>query len=99
MSREDYESISKIIENVIGKDTIGCIKILEGLKFYLDSKEEKVILEDKKVTIVKSNVSFTNSDISKHIKGADMAMRRYTNSLKEESAEFKKQEKDCSTHS
>ena len=94
MSREDYEAISRIIEDVIGKDTIGCIKILEGLKFYLDNKKEKA-------TIVKTNtkVTFTNKDISIHLKGADVAMRKYTDILRKESAEFRKQEKNCSTYS
>ena len=39
MSRTDYEAISKIIEDILGKDTLTAVKILEGVKFYLDKKE------------------------------------------------------------
>ena len=38
MSKEDYEAISRIIEDVLGKDTLTCVKLLEGIKFYFDNK-------------------------------------------------------------
>ena len=42
MQRSDYENIAKIIEDVIGKDTLMCIRLLEGIKFYFDKKEREI---------------------------------------------------------
>ena len=48
MSREDYEAISKIIEEVVGRDTLTGVKLLEGIRFYINNKVEKVyILKDE----------------------------------------------------
>ena len=44
MQRSDYENIAKIIEDVIGKDTLMCIRLLEGIKFYFDKKANKMNL-------------------------------------------------------
>ena len=50
MSRDDYEAIAKIIEDVVGKDTITAVKLLEGVKFYLDNKIDTVkkVVENRK---------------------------------------------------
>ena len=42
MQRSDYENIAKIIEDVIGKDTLMCIRLLEGIKFYFEKKEREI---------------------------------------------------------
>ena len=44
MSREDYEAISKIIEEIVGKDTLTGVKLLEGIRFYINNKVEKVYI-------------------------------------------------------
>ena len=31
MSRRDYEAVAKIIEEVVGKDTLQGVKLLEGI--------------------------------------------------------------------
>ena len=54
MSREDYEAISKIIEEVVGSDTIQGIKLLEGLRYYLDNKVDNVISNTEKNVIIKN---------------------------------------------
>jgi hypothetical protein len=100
MSREDYEAISKIIEEVVGKDTLSGIKLLEGIRFYIDNKVEKI-------RIIKTNTSINvskNSSISNHKEEADLAMKRYTERLRKESAKYKKRKKrtkkeSCSTSS
>ena len=90
MPREDYEAIAKIVEDVIGKDTLSCVKILEGIKFYLDNKVSKV-------KIVRTDVvaNFKASDISQHTQAAEKAMKNYTERLREESEGYKKQ--NCTT--
>ena len=94
MPREDYEAISKIVEDVVGKDTLNCIKILEGIKFYFENKVEKV-------RIVKSEtpVTFKVSKIHEYKKDADRAMKRYTDNLRKESAKFRNKKQNCSTSS
>ena len=95
MQQGDYEAISKIIENVIGKDTLSCIKILEGLKFYLDNKTEKI-----RVIKTHSNIMYSdNNKPSIFKKDAVKAMTRYTAKLKEDVAKYKKQKKNCSINS
>tara|TARA_R110002020_G_scaffold332780_3_gene548214 strand:+ start:214 stop:498 length:285 start_codon:yes stop_codon:yes gene_type:complete len=94
MQREDYEAISKIIEDVIGKDTIGCIKILEGVKFYLDNKAEKVRVVE---TPYKYGTHFNAVNSEYYSKGAEAAMSKYNKKLREEGAKYKK--KNCKVNS
>ena len=82
MQRSDYENIAKIIEDVIGKDTLMCIRLLEGIKFYFDKKE-------REIQIIKSDsspITFQAYKISEWKKSADKAMDRYTKKLKKEAA-------------
>ena len=74
MQRSDYENIAKIIEDVIGKDTLMCIRLLEGIKFYFEKKE-------REIQIIKSDsspITFQAYKISEWKKDADRAMDRYT---------------------
>ena len=89
MSREDYEAISKIIEEVVGKHTLSGVKLLEGIKFYIENKIETI-------KIVKTNASIDinrNSSISHHRESADAAMKRYTEKLRKENGKYKKRKK------
>ena len=90
MPREDYEAISKIVEDVIGKDTLSCIKLLEGIKFYLDNKVETV-------RIVKTNSvsQFRTSSISEHSKAASIAMEKYSSKLRRVTEKLKASGKYC----
>ena len=93
MSRRDYEAISKIIEDVVGEDTLTAVKLLEGIKFYLDNKI-------KKVKVIKSeDFKPTTIYLSVDNKEANDAMKRYTAKLKKENAKFRKQKQNCSASS
>tara|TARA_R100001594_G_scaffold149739_1_gene208433 strand:- start:849 stop:1127 length:279 start_codon:yes stop_codon:yes gene_type:complete len=92
MPREDYEAIAKIVEDVIGKDTLSCIKILEGIKFYLDNKVNKI-----KIVKTDTESMFKVADISQHTKAAERAMKNYTERLRKENERYKKQ--NCTTTS
>ena len=90
MQRDDYESISKIIEEVIGKDTLTCVKLLQGIKYYFDNKVEDI-------QIIRSSGEVNNIkpiSVYEWRKEADEAMKRYTAKLKEDAKEFK--EEACS---
>lgn len=96
MPRDDYEAISKIIEEVVGKDTITAVTLLQGIKYYFDNKTEtiKIVKEDKEVTINK------NTSIINHRESAAAAMKRYTERLRKENEKYRKKnkkKKDCST--
>ena len=41
MLEEDYKSISLIIEEIVGEDTVQGVKLLEGIKYYFDKKHSK----------------------------------------------------------
>ena len=87
MQRSDYEEVSKIIEEVIGKDTITCVKLLQGIKFYFDKR-------DQSIELIRSEGNISNlngSSITLHSIAADAAMKRYTKKLKEDAKEYKKE--------
>lgn len=92
MSEEDYKAISKIIEEVVGKDTIMCVKLLEGIRFYLDNKAEKI-------QIINANYPGTRTVIVKndsiYSKEADIAMKKYTKNLQKEVTKLKDSGKYC----
>ena len=71
MQKNDYEAVAKIIEEVMGKDTLTCIKLLEGIKFYFDKKIEgfKVIRSDD------TKVSSGSYKLKSWKKDADEAMK------------------------
>ena len=86
MSRDDYEAISKLIEDIVGKDTIMAVKLLEGVRFYFDNKIETI-------RVVKTNEvipHFNQRIITKYKTEADKAMKAYTKRLKKENLKFKK---------
>tara|TARA_R100000781_G_scaffold114634_1_gene85966 strand:+ start:1297 stop:1596 length:300 start_codon:yes stop_codon:yes gene_type:complete len=89
MSRKDYEAISKIIEEVVGKDTLTGVKLLEGIKFYIDNRVEeiKIIRDDNTIRTTKSDI------VSAYKKEADNAMKRYTEKLIKENEKYKKRKK------
>ena len=85
MSREDYEAISKIIEEVVGRDTLTGVKLLEGIRFYIDNKVEKVYIvkDEESVDISAKNIKNIISDSKK-------AMEKYTRKLRKESFKYHK---------
>tara|TARA_R100000781_G_C4007533_1_gene102490 strand:+ start:61 stop:354 length:294 start_codon:yes stop_codon:yes gene_type:complete len=85
MSREDYEAISKIIEEVVGRDTLTGVKLLEGIRFYINNKVEKVyIIKDEE------SVEINTRNIKDLITDSKKAMKRYTSKLKKENEKYKK---------
>ena len=92
MSRDDYEAISKLIEDIVGKDTITAVKLLEGIKFYFDNKIETIKVVRTDTTFPR----FSRDFVTKYKKDADKAMKAYTAKLKEENLKFKKKNtKNC----
>ena len=97
MSREDYEAISKIIEEVVGKDTLQGEKFLEGIRFYFKNKKPSfgVVVNNFPG---KNPIQYTG--VSNYSKESRDAMHRYTEKLKKESEKYKKiQTKNCSVNS
>ena len=92
MSKEDYEAISRIIEDVLGKDTLTCVKLLEVIKFYFDNKVEQV-----KVVRTETLGNLSLNIVNQHSQEADKAMKRYTARLKKENVKYRKQ--NCTTSS
>ena len=92
MSREDYEAISKIIEEVVGSDTIQGIKLLEGLRYYLDNKVEKVSIINEKFS-QSTPVNFKK--VSLFCSEADRAMEKFTKKLEKENAKLKASGEYC----
>tara|TARA_R100000781_G_C4068898_1_gene123775 strand:- start:113 stop:391 length:279 start_codon:yes stop_codon:yes gene_type:complete len=92
MSKEDYEAIARIIEDVLGKDTLTCVKLLEGIKFYFDNKVEQV-----KVVRTEALGNLSLNIVNQHSQEADKAMKRFTARLKKENAKYRKQ--NCTTSS
>ena len=94
MSREDYEAISKIIEEVVGRDTLTGVKLLEGIRFYINNKVEKVyIVKDEE------SVEINTRNIKNLITDSKKAMKRYTAKLKKENEKYRKKrskEEACS---
>jgi hypothetical protein len=95
MSRDDYKAISKIIEDVVGENTLMAVKLLEGIKFYLDNKMRKVRLVKPEKT--KPSTIY----LHKPNKEAEAAMKRYTAKLEKENAKYRKkrQKENCSISS
>ena len=89
MSREDYQAISKIIEEVVGRDTLTGVKLLEGIRFYINNKVEKVriIRDDTSIKTTKESL------VSAFKEDADNAMKKYTAKLKKESNKYRKRKK------
>jgi hypothetical protein len=92
MSRTDYEAIANIIEDVVGKNTLACVKLLEGIKFYLDNKVEqiKVVNDDY---VFNTTPKFTEGSLFSKESGA--AMKKYTAKLNKETEALKKSDKYC----
>ena len=90
MSKDDYEAISKIIEEVAGKDTLTGIKLMEGIEFYFNNKIETI-------KIVKENIikPITINSNSEYKKEADKAMKRYTAQLNKENKKLRDSGKHC----
>ena len=92
MSEEDYRAIAKIIEEVVGANTLQGIKLLQGLQFYFDNKVEKISI---------LNERFSQSDpldlrkVRIFSDEADKAMERYTKKLKKETEKLKANGKYC----
>ena len=81
MQRSDYENIAKIIEDVIGKDTVACVKLLEGIKFYFNKKMREIEIiraENSKP------ISFSAYKVKEWKKEANSALKRYTKKLNDE---------------
>tara|TARA_R100000152_G_C6729211_1_gene154135 strand:- start:479 stop:772 length:294 start_codon:yes stop_codon:yes gene_type:complete len=92
MSREDYEAISKIIEEVVGRDTLTGVKLLEGIRFYINNKVEKVyIVKDEE------SVSINTRTIKNLITDSKKAMKRYTAKLKKENEQYRKKKSKTET--
>ena len=85
MSRTDYEAISKIIEDILGKDTLTAVKILEGVKFYLDKKEStlRIVNQERDYSVKPTLINFKAGNESTE------AMKRYTKKLRKESEKYK----------
>lgn len=92
MSQKDYEAISKIIEEVVGNDTLQGIKLLEGMKYYLDNKVEKVSIINEKFSQLKP-INFKK--VSLFCNEADRAMEKFTKKLEKENAKLKASGKYC----
>ena len=95
MSRNDYRAISKIIEDVVGENTLTAVKLLEGIKFYLDNKVEKIRLVGPEETTLSTKY------FHKPNKEAEIAMKKYTAKLEKENAKYreKRQKENCSISS
>jgi len=92
MSRADYEAIAKIIEEVVGKDTLQGVKLLEGIKFYFENKVEKIQIVNERFPHNKPSYTRTVSLFSQE---ADKAMGKYTAKLKKEADKLKASGKYC----
>jgi len=81
MSRDDYQAIAKIVEEIVGKDTIQGEKLLEGIKFYFKNKKPSfgVIANNFPA---KSPIQYTG--VSNYSKESRNAMNRYIEILKKE---------------
>jgi hypothetical protein len=98
MSETDYRTISKLIEEVVGDDTIAGVKLLEGLKFYFESQETSFSLV--KEEFPRDSAPIMYQKIEGLSKEAQKAMDNYTNRLKKENLKFaKRKTKDCATSS
>jgi ABC-type Fe3+-hydroxamate transport system substrate-binding protein len=97
MSREDYEAISKIIEDVVGKDTLMAVKLLEGIKFYFDNRKESFKIIAKKQN--KYSFGKINNIPSRFHNEAQEAMKRFTKKLKKENEKYKSKRTACKTNS
>ena len=96
MSRDDYEAIAKIIEDVVGKDTITAVKLLEGVKFYLDNKIDTV----KIITAARPSYKVSTKVLhSGFYSDREIAMENFTKKLNKENAKFKPKKANCSENS
>ena len=82
MPRDDYEAISKIIEEVVGRDTLTGVKLLEGIKFYFDNKITEINIVNEK-----QSIRHIIND-SKFKEDADKDMKRYTIKLNKDNEKF-----------
>jgi hypothetical protein len=90
MPRDDYEAISKIIEEVVGKDTLTGVKLLEGIKFYFDNKIQEIRIVNREPA-VKYRIGK-----SVYKEEADKAMKKFTKKLNKENIKFReKRDKAC----
>ena len=81
MSGSDYNEISTIIEEVIGKE------LLEGSKFYFTNKPKSF----KKVKQVSPGTNPIDLNVvHSYTEDAKIAMKNYTSRLNEESKKYKK---------
>tara|TARA_R100000353_G_scaffold27235_2_gene22959 strand:+ start:1202 stop:1489 length:288 start_codon:yes stop_codon:yes gene_type:complete len=95
MNHKDYQEISKIIEEVVGKDTLVAVKLLEGIKYYIDNK-----LKNQPIEIISGDNTkkiMMNSRIKAIISESKNALNRYNKKLREEGAKYKKA--NCATNS
>lgn len=90
MSRRDYEAVAKIIEEVVGKDTLQGVKLLEGIQFYFNNKVEKIKIINEQFPHVKDykNISLFSEE-------SNLAMKRYTAKLKKDTDKLKANDKYC----
>ena len=92
MSEEDYRAVAKIIEEVVGTNTLQGIKLLQGLQFYFDNKVEKISIakerlsQSKPLDMIKARI-FSDE--------ADRAMEKYTKKLREETEKLKANGEYC----
>ena len=89
MSKEDYQAISKLIEAVIGKDTIAGVRLIEGIRFYFNSKIEEIKQTNTQEIKITKPILSNESSIN-HTIGAEEAMRRYTESIIKDNSKYKK---------
>ena len=84
MSEKDYRAIAKIIEEVVGNNTLQGVKILQGLQYYFDNKVERIRVVNNESSInYRPRRSMFSDD-------ADKAMKKYTERLSKENAKFRK---------
>jgi|10_taG_2_1085330.scaffolds.fasta_scaffold67677_6 hypothetical protein len=92
MSEEDYRAIAKIIEEVVGKDTLQGIKLLQGVQFYFDNKVEKISIVNEKLS---QSDPLDLRKVRIFSDEADKAMKRYTKKLNKETEKLKAKGKYC----
>ena len=100
MSRADYNSIKKIIDEIVGDTHQGNV-LLKAIKGYFKQKENiKIVRREKEVKAPEIKyVSIERNDIQKEAKEA---MQRYTERLAKENEKYRKKNgrtKACSANS
>ena len=83
MSEKDYRAIAKIIEEVVGNNTLQGVKLLQGLQYYFDNKVERIrVINNDSSINYKARKSMFSDD-------ADKAMKKYTERLSKENEKFR----------